>query len=95
MGIGLHHPRRVADLNRLQRGDGAVMGLGPADTVALTQPFHQLGTDLHHRVQRIFRILHDHRNALAAERAHFAFGGAHQVLPVEHHRIGLSDSNCA
>ena len=55
------------------RGEPLVQAAGLGDLLA----------DGHHRVQREFRILHDHRDAAAADVAHRALRQAQQVDAVE------------
>jgi hypothetical protein len=53
------------------------------------QRFDQLPADAHHRVQREFRILHDHGDAFAADAPHLPLGEAEDIRSLQRHPARL------
>ncbi|MNF08324.1 hypothetical protein D3C80_2087190 [compost metagenome] len=57
-----------------------------------TQRFHDLAADGHDRVQRIFRVLQDHGQALAAHEPPFLCRSTEKIDIAEAQHIGLDAS---
>ncbi|MCY1487977.1 hypothetical protein D9M68_216600 [compost metagenome] len=58
---------RIADLHGREHVERPLPGFAAADTLMLPERLDDLPADAHDRVQRIFRVLQDHRDALAPE----------------------------
>ena len=71
VGKAVHHPLRVGQPDGLQHLQRALVGLPPADLLVDHRHFHQLAADLHRRIEARHRLLVDHRDLGAADRAQF------------------------
>ncbi len=58
----------IADLHRFEHVERTLLRLGIADPLMGLQRFDDLAPDGHDRIERIFRILQDHRDPLTADR---------------------------
>ena len=79
---------RIAHLHGLQHGERLVAGLAAAGLGMGLIGLDDLLADGHDRVQRIFRVLHHHADAPAAQGAQRALRGGEQVDPVEGEALG-------
>jgi hypothetical protein len=73
----------VADLHRFEHGERALPRLRLADGLVCAQRLDDLPADAHDRIQRIFWVLQDHRDALAPELAELPGRGVQQVDALE------------
>ena len=77
MRIALRHGFRVANLHLLQQLNRRLHRRFMAAAFVLAPGFGNLLADGHHRIERIFRVLQDKTDALAANFAqHFLAGTA-------------------
>ena len=83
MRVEIGDPFGVTDLNRVEHLEHTRTGFAPARIGVQPVGLLNLEANRHHRVQREFRILHNHRNLLAPYMAHLLFGERLQVNPVE------------
>jgi hypothetical protein len=81
--VGPIDPLRIADAHRLQHLQRTLPRLALATAGVQSMGLHDLRADGHHRVEREFRVLQDHGDALAADAAHLPFRQARELLPVE------------
>ena len=82
MWIGPINTLRIANAYRAQHLQRTLARGLTRDRVMHAEGFLDLRTDVHDRIQRVLRILHDHRDAATANRAHPLFTRAKQVDPV-------------
>ncbi len=68
--VFLHAPRRVGDADESEQLDRACSRLRLGDVLMHAHGLDQLRADLEERVQRGQRVLEDHRDVVAADRAH-------------------------
>ena len=86
MRIFLRPPLRFGNPDQAQHLDGLASRPPCAVIVAMqANRFGDLVADPHHRVERGHRLLENHRDAVAADRAHLGLVEAEQVGAFEHH----------
>ena len=96
MRIFAHAPRGLGDADQCQHFDGARFGSLLVEPLMHPQRLADLAADRQHRIEARHRLLEDHRNVVAADRAHLAFGQLQQILALEADRArdlarGLGD----
>ncbi|MNP43365.1 hypothetical protein D3C76_1371800 [compost metagenome] len=79
---------RVTDMYLVEHLQRPLTGLVAAGLVVRQVRFGNLVAHPHHRVERILGVLHDHRNALAANALHGLFAGTEQVDIAKLHGLG-------
>ena len=72
-------PLRLGDTYLLQQFQRARLGLRPGHLLVQPQPLGQLTTHGEHRIQRRHRLLKDHTDLVAANRAHQILIGFRQI----------------
>ncbi len=85
MRISVGPPPRVWDADHLEHADRVFSRFGLC--VAQVEPgdLHELVRDPQERIERRHRVLKNHRDALAANSAHFLFGQFQEVAAAEQH----------
>jgi hypothetical protein len=78
-----HAPRRLRDSHQCQHLDGARLGGPLIEALMHPQGLADLAADGQHRIEARHRLLEDHRNVVAADRAHLTFGKLQQILALE------------
>ena len=96
MWIFAHAPHRLRDADQCQHLDGARLGSLLVEPLMHPQRLADLAADRQHRVEARHRLLEDHRNVVATNGAHLAFGELQQILALEADRTrdlarGLGD----
>jgi hypothetical protein len=84
--------RGIADLHRFQHGKGAVPRFGLAYLLMRAQRLGDLLAVGHDGIERIFRILQYHGDALAAQRPTFFGGNRQEVDAAEIEPVGRHDT---
>ncbi len=79
VGVQLVNPRRFANVHLGEHVQRAFSGFSFRDLVMRQISLGNLFAYLDHRVQRVFRVLHDHRHAPAANALHLFFAAVEQV----------------
>ncbi len=85
MRILFQPPRAVGDADELQQFERTRLGLCVCHLQVDEQRLHDLLADREHRVERGHRLLEDHRDVAAADRAHLVGGQFEQVAAFEQH----------
>ncbi|MNP16203.1 hypothetical protein D3C76_1085900 [compost metagenome] len=88
MRIELIHPFRLANTHHIQHLQHFGFRLRLAPRMVGQPGLGDLIPDADHRVQGVLWILHDHRDALAANAAHLGFADAAQIDVAELHPGG-------
>ncbi len=83
MRVFAHAPHRLRDADQCQHLDGARFCRLLVEPLMHPQRLADLTADRQHRVQARHRFLEDHRNVVAANGAHLAFGELQQILALE------------
>src|SRR6185295_1135235 len=83
VGIGVDAPARLGNADLTEDLDRAVERLRLGHVAVRADGLHQLVADPVERVQRRQRVLEDHRDVVAAQRAHLGLGRRQEVLAVE------------
>ncbi|CAH0326872.1 hypothetical protein SRABI106_04809 [Rahnella aquatilis] len=86
--IQVKHPFRVADIHRFQHRQCFHAGFFFTDMKVNAIRLVNLMTDAHQRIQREFRVLHNHGNPFAADFAHLALAGTEQLDIAKLHAVG-------
>ena len=76
-------PRGIGDADHLQELDGARPRLVLAHPLVDEKRLHDLQPDGQHRVERGHRLLEDHRDVAAAQRAHLVLGEREEIASFE------------
>ena len=82
----------IADLHGLKHCQGALAGFVAADAQMQKAGLADLLADGFDRIERIFRVLHNHRHAPAAQVLPVALGATEQVVAITGHRLGGDNS---
>ncbi|MNL49356.1 hypothetical protein D3C87_1722830 [compost metagenome] len=88
MRVGGGNFARIADLHLVEKMDRRFERLFLAAALVGAPGFGHLPADVHHRVQRVFRILKDEARPLAADLAHLLFRGREYIDAVEGEAVG-------
>ncbi|MOA20668.1 hypothetical protein D3C78_1411240 [compost metagenome] len=88
MRIEVIHPLRLADAHHIQHLQHFGFGLRFAPRMVRQPGFSNLITDANHWIERVFRVLHDHRDALTANAAHLCLADATQIHIAKLHARG-------
>ena len=83
MRVAVDAPARVRDADEAEHLDRAVERLRLADVAVRAHRLDQLGADLVEGMQRGQRVLEDHRDVVAAQRAHLVVVGLQEVAALE------------
>ena len=81
--IGAHHALGIGQPHGAHHFERALVGLLLGDLVVDHRHFHQLLADLHRRIQACHRLLVDHGDLVAADRAKLLLGQFAHVLALE------------
>ncbi len=87
MRIEVIDPLRLTDAHHVEHLNHPRFGRCRAAFVVDAPGFGDLLANAEHRIQRVFWVLHDHRNALAANAAHLSRAGVEQIELPEAHRL--------
>ena len=86
--IELRDALGIVDAHRFQHRAHALGDVAAPELLVRQQRLGDLRADRHDRVEREFRVLHDHRDAGAANGAHLPFRKREQIDAVEGQAVG-------
>ena len=88
VGVAVIDPLGIADAHGGQHVDRPLSRLATAGLGVHQIGLGDLVADLHHRVEAVFGILQDHRDARPADAAHLPLAGGRQIDAVERQLLG-------
>jgi hypothetical protein len=91
--VGAEATGGIGDAHALEHFEGALARLAFREPVVELQRLHHLEADRERGIERDHRLLEDHADVAAANRAHARLGRLGEILALEHHAACLDGSD--